>query len=111
MDKSLEKKQQKYNQFIRKYKTLTSIFIILICLMLCFLVYLVHDGSSRSACCAPQTCISAPSSIGCDDCRKNGIDGEICSRCDVLHRLTAENKVLSSFEEDYFNTYCLEIRQ
>ncbi len=53
-----------------------------------------------------QTCLSAPSSLGCDSCRSEGIAGSNCNTCESLFSDISRGGILDPGEQIQFNNLC-----
>lgn len=56
-----------------------------------------------------QTCLSAPNSEGCKDCKENGdTKGSLCEECELLYKDVADGKLQTIYDIQEINPSCVD---
>lgn len=53
-----------------------------------------------------QTCLSAPNTKGCEDCKNYGSNGDICNECEQLYGDYSKGLSFDSQDQQYFGENC-----
>lgn len=82
------------------------IFLLISCSIGVVLIFIFLVSPTNISSDLYQTCLNSPNSKGCEDCRINGDQGNICNRCENLNQLVVKNEPFSGNDEVYFKEYC-----